>query len=64
MHSEWLFVLLLKGVHYFQTKSKGVTTQMKALNESILMALFMLVRLKLILVYLGIDNWAEVRVCT
>ena len=34
-----LFVVLLKRVHVFQMKPKGVTIQMKALDEDILLVL-------------------------
>ena len=37
-----LFVVLLKRVHVFQMKPKGVTIQMKALDEDSLTILFML----------------------
>ena len=38
-----LFVVLLKRVHVFQMKPKGVTIQMKALDEDILLVLYVCV---------------------
>ena len=37
-----LFVLVLKRVHFLVNQTKGVTIQMKALDEYILMVLFVL----------------------
>ena len=38
-----LFAVLLKRVHVFQMKPKGVTIQMKALDEDILLVLYVCV---------------------